>query len=32
MEIKPDEKDQTQGTSNFDTHMIAIKADIKYNN
>lgn len=32
MEIKPDEKDQTQDNSNFETHIIAIKDDIKYDN
>lgn len=32
MEIKPEEKVQTQGTSNFETRVIALKAGIKYNN
>lgn len=32
MEIKPDEKGHTQGTSNLETLIIAIKTDIKYSN
>lgn len=32
MEAKLDEKDQTQGPSNFQTHIIAIETDIKYRN
>lgn len=31
LETKPNEKDQTQDTSNFETHIIAIKADNKCN-
>lgn len=32
MEAKLDVKGQTQGPSNFQTHIIAIKADTKYRN